>query len=423
MINNRDIIDKLRESSTVTNKLFKTYIRDNNLPMNKLASIFYRYKNLWLAMKNNENAYIINKMRRLAPTCHKPVKKGVLDRITSECVDIEEVKLELDKVTTFKKVSLFNALSYRLASPDSIVYKIRNGKSFAKPYTQKNGIDVNVYDTVLKSIVDDVKNNIKGKYFVIPNNVTYTVPTSEKMFIGNMPVNSSISLSDRAVVGVHWENTEDDRVDLDLHSYNLTANFGWNASYLDKDRIVFTGDMTDAQKPNGATEAVYMSDKVKEYALMFKLNDYTVIATKNDPLDYKLIIDAPDVDLLDKNYIIDNATMMASINQKLECTEDTLGLLVSDAMAHKTFYFMKVKSGGDVYGEIADKDKQMFSYAMMSTKTALTLNQLIELSGGIIVDSLDNVPTNDEDAKVDYVDLTLENINKDTIINIIAAGK
>jgi hypothetical protein len=36
---------------------------------------------------------------------------------------------------------------------------------------------------------------------------------------------------------------------------------------------------------------------------------------------------------------------------------------------------------------------------------------------------LDNVPTNDEDAKVDYVDLTLENIVKDTIINIIAAGK
>jgi hypothetical protein len=78
------------------------------------------------------------------------------------------------------------------------------------------------------------------------------------MFIGNMPVNSSISLSDRAVVGVHWENTEDDRVDLDLHSYNLTANFGWNASYLDKDKIVFTGDMTDAQKPDGARRALML---------------------------------------------------------------------------------------------------------------------------------------------------------------------
>jgi hypothetical protein len=84
---------------------------------------------------------------------------------------------------------------------------------------------------------------------------------------------------------------------------------------------------------------------------------------------------------------------------------------------------LKTSSGGNNSGMVTDKSKQMFSYAMTTAKTTLTLNQLIELSGGIIVDSLDNVPTNDEDAKVDYVDLTLENIVKDTIINIIAAGK
>lgn len=421
LINNKETIDALKDNNAFTTDLLETYIYENSI--NNLASIFYRYKNLWLAMKNCNNAHIINKMRRLAPAYHKPMEKKILDKITSEAVDVDEVKHELHNVTTFKKVSLFNALSYRLSSPDSIVYKVRNGKSFAKEYHAKHDVDMSVYNTVLESIIDDVKNNIKGKYFVIPNNVTYTVPTSEKMFIGNIPVNSSVSLHNRAVVGVHWENTENARIDLDLHSYNLSDNFGWNASYKQQDKVLFTGDMTDAPKPNGATEAFYISESVNDYALMFKLNDYTCIADKNRPLDYKLIIDAPDVDLLDEDYIINNATVMASIHQKLDCTEETLGLLVADDAANKKFYFMKTSSGGNNSGMVTDKSKQMFSYAMTTAKTALTLNQLIELSGGIIVDSLDNVPTNDEDAKVDYVDLTLENIVKDTIINIIAAGK
>jgi hypothetical protein len=242
LINNKETIDELKSNTALATNLLETYIYENGI--NNLASIFYRYKNLWLAMKNSNNAHTINKLRRLAPVYHKPMKKKILDKITSEDVDVDEVKKELSNVTTFKKISLFNALSYRFASPKAIVYKVRNGKSFAKEYTHKHDIDSNVYVAILESIVADVKDNIKGKYFVIPNTVTYAVPTSEKMFIGNIPVNSSVNVGNRAVVGIHWENTEDSRVDLDLHSYNLSDNFGWNASYKQKDKVLFTGDMT-----------------------------------------------------------------------------------------------------------------------------------------------------------------------------------
>jgi hypothetical protein len=145
---------------------------------------------------------------------------------------------------------------------------------------------------------------------------------------------------------------------------------------------------------------------------MFKMNDYTSVASKEQPLDYKLIIDAPDVDLLDEDYIIDNATMMTSVNQKLDCTEDTLGLLVADDKANKKFYFIKTSSGGNISGAVTDKSKQMFSYAMTTAKTVLTMNALIELAGGIIVNSVDDVPVKEsakESVKDDSKKVSKEN--------------
>ena len=130
--------------------------------------------------------------------------------------------------------------------------------------------------------------------------------------------------------------------------------------------------------------------------------------------------------------------MMTSVNQKLDCTEDSLGLLVADDKANKKFYFIKTSSGGNIFGAVTDKSKQMFSYATTTAKTVVTMNALIELAGGIIVNSVDDVSVKEsakesvkddsnkvskETSKVDYVDLTLENIVKDTIVNIVAGGK
>ena len=108
----------------------------------KLATIFYRYKMLWLAMKNSRTSSFINNMRRLAVKYHKPAKIKILDTITnpSFIVDenvISEVKKELKNVTIYKKISILNAISYRLAKPDSIAYVIRNGSIYYKEIDNK----------------------------------------------------------------------------------------------------------------------------------------------------------------------------------------------------------------------------------------------------------------------------------------------
>ena len=113
------------------NKLFKIYTETYGLK--PLAEIFYQHKKIWLCLKNNGNAKIINKVRKLADKYKKPFKAGILDRITSELgVDISEVEKELEKVSLAKKVSLWNALAYRKDYPNSITYRIRNGKMYFK---------------------------------------------------------------------------------------------------------------------------------------------------------------------------------------------------------------------------------------------------------------------------------------------------
>jgi hypothetical protein len=78
------------------NKMFNIYIRKYGIE--RLASIFYRYKDLWLAFKNAGNASVVNRMRKLADKYHKPCQPRVLDLITSKKVSINDVKKELKNV-------------------------------------------------------------------------------------------------------------------------------------------------------------------------------------------------------------------------------------------------------------------------------------------------------------------------------------
>ena len=80
------------------------------------------------------------------------------------------------------------------------------------------------------------------------------LPFGTRMPIGNI---------DLLRFGIHWFNTGNDRVDIDLHgtlfNHDLTSSksIGWNSRYKDDNNIaVYSGDLVDAPHPNGATEFI-----------------------------------------------------------------------------------------------------------------------------------------------------------------------
>ena len=74
-------------------------------------------------------------------------------------------------------------------------------------------------------------------------------------------------LGKAVVLGVHWENVQRHRTDLDLHFNSPKHEVGWNTQFEDalreKADILFSGDMTSALKSKGgATEAFYLSENM-----------------------------------------------------------------------------------------------------------------------------------------------------------------
>ena len=214
--------------------LFKEY--QDMYGLSKLAEIFLRFKVLFLAFRENETypQYkkmnpIINKIRKLAVTNHKPMKEDFLNSVTSmisqgKLINKEQLLVEMGKVNIFRKIRLAYALNFRAKACESIMYRIRNGKSYAKEFQfnrRKKAQDI--LNVVRESIVNDISDSVKGKKIYIPDYIHYALPATEKQFTDNIPAGSYISVDKDMVIGVHWENLEEEKKakkKTDIYNYD-----------------------------------------------------------------------------------------------------------------------------------------------------------------------------------------------------------
>ena len=65
------------------------------------------------------------------------------------------------------------------------------------------------------------------------------------------------------IAGVHWEDVKRNTIDLDLSLINChEGKIGWNASYRSTEKsVLFSGDITSAPKPKGASEFFYFKNR------------------------------------------------------------------------------------------------------------------------------------------------------------------
>jgi len=183
LIKNKDLIELIKDSSYNPAVILKSY------GLVRMSEIFNRFKPLFLAYKS-KCPKTINRIAKLSKKYHKPLVSNPLNEVTQRKLAVDDLHW-LDNATPY---ALFRALSVcqtRLNGQDSFVYRIRNGKSWVTEKKIKTDIIQSNLSYIMKYLI--VNYWMKGKKVYIPKNVDYAAPTSEKMFVGNIPTGTKFT--------------------------------------------------------------------------------------------------------------------------------------------------------------------------------------------------------------------------------------
>lgn len=279
LIKSNDVIEAIKTSN------YNPAVQLEQFGLEKMAEIFNRFKPLFLAFKP-KCSKTINKISKLSKTHHKPLVVNPLNFVTSIFFS-ENDKHWLDNATPFALFKALSACHTRINGQYAFAYRIRNGKSFVK--TKKvSGVVWPNYDFLFDYI--RTRFDLSGKKFFLPDNVEYALPTSEKMYVGNIPTGTKF-FGESLAVGIYWEN-QWGAEDLDLSGLNIGGKIGWNADYKQGDGdLMYSGDITDA--PSGAVEYLYAQNGLNAPTLV-ENNVYSgsgncaykIIVGKGDNINY-----------------------------------------------------------------------------------------------------------------------------------------
>jgi len=403
-------IDAIKSGDDVS-KLFFYYTSEYG--SHRLAEIFYRFKPLFLAFRSNSDLKpIINKIRRLAMRYHKPMPSDYLNDVTSIIKrggfpDNIKLQEQLKNANPFRKIRLAYALKYRNTDANSILYRIRNGKSYATDFRFANHTSAGmVLDVVLNSIVENM--DVEGKKIYIPKYISYALPATEKQFTGNFPSGSYITIPHDMVVGIYWKDVNRHRIDLDLSLINdVGQKIGWDVAYRDAERnIFFSGDMTAA--PVGASELFYILKQNPANFIMF-VNYYNFNCELEVP--FKIMVAKEEVTNFNKNYMINPNNLMAVANSSINQKQKILGLLAVTPDESR-FYFAETYLGNSITSSDKEYVTQGKEYLSGFYKNAINLNEVLKMAGAILVDEKEGC----------NIDLSPETLEKDTIINLLVEG-
>ena len=274
-----------------------------------LASVFYRNKDVFMQFKKcKELCHTVNVIRKLATKLHKPMKK-------SPWLQLEEMD-SLERMKLFKDASIFKLTQmYNVLNNPTGYYVIRNGKAF-----YRESVIREVNDEILDEILSVIASKVpKVESVALPKGIELAMPTSEKNFIGDIPLGSYIECSEKnTMIGIYWKNEYGAR-DLDLHVRTIDgSSIGWNASYQDGEKIFFSGDMTNAE-PEASEVMWFQSEPVNSIVSVLEYSG-------NDKYHYDMFIAQESATNFSKGYMVDPRNIIYKARMEFENKSDvTLG--------------------------------------------------------------------------------------------------
>lgn len=387
LIKSKEVIDAIKNSN------FNPAVQFGKFGLEKLAEIFNRFKPLFLAFKT-KCPKTINKISKLSKVHHKPLVSNPLNYVTSIILNKEDDLHWLDNATPFALFRAISACHTRIQGQYAFVYRIRNGKSYIKT-NKVSGASWTNYNFLL----DYCKNrfNLNGKKIFLPQDVEYSLPTSEKMFVGNIPTGSKF-FGETLAVGVYWENQWGAH-DIDLSGLNIGGKIGWNAEYkLENGDLMYSGDITDA--PNGAVEYLYTKNGLNEPTLVnsnvFSGQgncEYKIIVGKGNQIDYNFMMNPNHLFLETKCKSVQNQTI--------------LGMLIPEN-GRQCFVVLNFGAGQCRVSGNSEITITATKALYQQWNNPLSLREILIAFGGEIVDNVENSDYN----------LSLDNLQRDSFINI-----
>lgn len=393
--------------------------------LTSLASIFFRYKPIFLAFKKYPGcAPYINRIRRLAEKYHKPLSDVNVRNFTTLVREyrMDDVLSVLSRASNRELIKLGNAIGARLLQNqgESIpgVYSIRNGRTFVRADglkgipTKDYAHTFHVLELISDELVQRLSPSLKGKIFVIPDGISYSAPFSEKQFIGNIPWGTQlIGLPEGAfTAGIQWFNQDSKRIDIDLHLNSATTHYGWCGGWRDGTEVIYSGDQTNAPLPKGAAEAFFFNPAQDE-AFILGANLYS----GPEVVDYKMFISRQPVEAYARDYTFDpNEAVMAPIPLRFDHTHDmTIGMFANGA-----FYFMGGSIGHGIVpsGNYADYLKGLVA----QLDARWTLTEVINACGGTVASPAVAKTIEAEDPNHPaIIDLSPEALTATTLLDLI----
>lgn len=417
VIKNKLMINKIKQSSTPFD-----FSKLNSKQLIGLSSIFLRNKDLFLAFKQY-NPYIINKLRRLAKTTHKPMKQAFWSTVFSEPKSLNDLLANVNSLTNYKKVALMQTCLERMVENKDQIYIVRNQKMFMrKNYISKveNTVSymANVYSILGESLVKSLAEKsqvvstsvdengvtletVRPMIIKRAKNIKVCLPTSEKSFIGNYPFGTSMKLSKNNYYGVYWKN-EWGTNDYDLSFLdNKLQKIGWNSSYYNNAQsVIYSGDMTYADPE--ASEVILFKQGAPTGVI--KVNQFNGESKSK----FKLFFGQDDNfnEFNNNGYMIDPNT----ISIETEVQHENLREMMLGVSNGEELVLMNVGSGNSAVSSCGRYIPDMLKVFYKKSKCFINAEEFLTLAGYTFVDP-------------DYegeVDIDLSNLEKDSLIKLMA---
>lgn len=395
----------------------------NDGQMIALAGIYNRYKELFLSFKNHRDAEmnkIINKIGHLSKKHHKPMTRGFWETLLAkETYNPAEVAEKAKTATNFKLIQVMQSIRERLllaAGMGDNLYIVRNGKIFMKEnkYCVINSKYFN-WEEIYQILKDQLVENLSKKACTVrfSDKFNLACPTSEKNFIGDVPMGSYATLENEGVFGIYWKDEWGTR-DFDLSYHDIAGNrIGWNSSYYnDKQDIVYSGDITSA--PDGANELMQFKNGCPDGVIFVNRyygdpNSKFKLFFGKDDAKYHT---AWDMDLIGSYYMVDpNKVILETMVTQTDASEMMVGVILDNKV-----HFVTLSCG---YTQVAQATRRLNGKRQVDTEG---LTQMLKRKAMAMIDLKEILlaagftePKKDETPEID-----LGTLDRSTLIELFS---
>ncbi len=415
------------------------------------SEVFNRFKSLFLSIRKRGYKKQINRISKLSKKYHKPLK--TVEWLTTRILDGKKVnEATFDGFEINDLVKIYNSLRYTATvSTRSETYKnayiIRNGKVFIKnkerTFNARNIANaINACETIKQIIKSRVDTD---SYVVVPDHMEIAFPTSEKSFIGDIPLYTTIETEDANVVGISWNKN-----DIDLSAILKDGSkIGWNSNYKTKGHdVMYSGDMTravcinkecsnylkqngqsvgvcsDCGKPLWASEALYLGtdESVMIMSNLFNMDksELNLYFANIDKSDFK----SQDEDYsYNKRFIVDPNNILYSAKLNQETRSETLGVFFKEGEKNM-FAFANLGIGNSNVSFGSEVMSDAIDVIQAKAETSLKLSDIYKtISEDDYNVMLDEIEDNYDDSEaqieeIQYKTYSLLDLNKADILRL-----